>query len=238
MKIRNFVVAVALFLLCMLCCSCAKPTPNDFTDSRGYLDGKPLSRSWIARNSNGEIEIVGQATDEIGHTDNSKAEASLTACSRYCGAPLYYIIPVRFSSKKQCQDFLSTAKSGEVLRVTVRSQGDRFAVSRWSLEGKQLNNGLPHGGDISCPWGEYCEKFPQGTSKGDTVKLKSFKSVAYEYKETSGQYRYQTLTSGKVYSVPILMSINILSKKAIKEFEPDYYKFKKISVVDGQWVCQ
>lgn len=77
-----------------------------------------------------------------------------------------------------------------------------------------------------------------GSSKRNSVKLESFKSIAYENKEASGQYSYQMLTSGKSYSVPVLMSITVLLNSRIESFEPDYYNFKNVEVINGQWVHQ
>lgn len=96
----------------------------------------------------------------------------------------------------------------------------------------------PFGGDIPCPWGEYLDRFPQGKTKNGVVELSSFKAIAYEIEAPRGQYGYQTLASGKVDSVPVLMCINIFSDSPVQSFEPDYYQFKNVVVKDGLWVVR
>lgn len=98
---------------------------GNFADTFSYIDNRPVSRSWIKYRANGEVELIGAPSVEIG-VDDSGEQATLTIISKYQGALLARLVPVEFSTTAQCKKYLLAEAQHNLVRVVAQPQDDNF----------------------------------------------------------------------------------------------------------------
>jgi len=222
---------VLSLIMVLLLTGCANARPVKTTSAA--LDGKPVAATWYRSLGGGRAQFTGYYCDSIGH-NGQETKRTILVVSEYQGAPIYYLIPVDFGSKKVLEKIESSSpEENPALKVIVKKVEDRLMVEDWSY---QKTGKIPatFSSDQPSTWGAPHAVFPDGKDVGGTVSLKDFKAYAWE---EGGANMYRVYLTGRFDNVSILIFFDIRCKKQPGDVgDPDHYKFNDVTVSNGEFV--